>query len=68
VKNGNNLQSSGNQFTLGNSYFKFLDERAIKQVESLGYLKDYIIKWLINNELNYATASYYLFNNYDNEY
>ena len=37
-----------------------LDENIIKYVENLGYKKEYIIKSLMLNELNYATATYYL--------
>jgi serine/threonine protein kinase len=37
-----------------------LDESIIKYIENLGYKKEYIIKSLELNELNYATATYYL--------
>ena len=36
------------------------NEIALKFVEDFGYKKDYIIKSLINNELNHCTATYYL--------
>ena len=36
------------------------DEKIIKYVEDLGYKKGYVIKSLELNELNYATATYYL--------
>jgi hypothetical protein len=37
-----------------------LNESLIKQVEEIGYSRDYIITCLRNNESNYCTASYYL--------
>ena len=37
-----------------------LNEEAIKYVENFGYKKEYIIKSLEGNELNHATATYYL--------
>ena len=32
-------------------------------LENIGYKKDYLMKCLYYNELNYATATYYLFLN-----
>ena len=37
-----------------------LDESVIENVEKLGYKKDYVKKCVINNEINYCTATYYL--------
>ena len=37
-----------------------IDEEALKYVENFGYQKEYIIKSLELNELNHATATYYL--------
>lgn len=37
-----------------------LDDNAIRSVESMGYSRDSIIKSLKDNQLNHATASYYL--------
>ena len=37
-----------------------IDEDAIKFVESFGYKKEFIIKSLELNELNHASATYYL--------
>ena len=37
-----------------------IDEEALKYVENFGYKKEYIIKSLESNELNHATATYYL--------
>ena len=37
-----------------------IDEDAVKFVESFGYKKDYIIKSIELNELNHASATYYL--------
>lgn len=36
------------------------NESLLKQVEDMGYSRDYIITCLKNNECNYCTASYYL--------
>jgi len=35
-------------------------------VSDLGYHEEYVIKSLEKNELNHATAIYYLFSNYEN--
>ena len=37
-----------------------IDEEAIKYVEKFGYKKEYIIKSIESNELNHASATYYL--------
>ena len=37
-----------------------LDENIMKNMENLGYKKDYIQKCILNNELNYCHATYYL--------
>ena len=37
-----------------------IDEEVIKYVENFGYKREYIIKSLESNELNHATATYYL--------
>ena len=44
--------------------FYRVDEEAIRKVEAFGYPRVYIIKCLNNNELNYATSTYYLLTNY----
>ncbi len=38
----------------------------VKMVSDLGYHEEYVIKSLEKNELNHATAIYYLFSNYEN--
>ena len=53
-KNNNN----NNSFII-NDYF-------VNMVVDLGYKKDYVIKCLEKNELNPATAAYYLFSIYEN--
>ena len=40
-------------------------DNILKQLEYFGYNREYILKCLKHNELNYATASYYLMKNYD---
>ena len=39
---------------------EILNEDAVKNVEKFGYDKDYIKKCVINNEINYCFATYYL--------
>ena len=40
-----------------------IDEQSLAQVEVYGYPRDYIVRCLNNNELNYASTSYYLLQN-----
>ena len=37
-----------------------LEEEALKTVESFGYPRSFVLKWLNNGHINHATASYYL--------
>jgi hypothetical protein len=37
-----------------------LDEGVVSLVEEIGYEKEFIMKSLSNNELNYAVAAYFL--------
>lgn len=46
--------------TLTYSSTMMLDEKIIKNMEYYGYKKEYIQKCIINNELNYCHATYYL--------
>ena len=48
----NNFSTNSNNF--------HIDENAVKYVENFGFNRDYIIKSLENNDLNHATATYYL--------
>jgi hypothetical protein len=77
VKNGNTLHSPSTKFSISNILnillilnilIIYLDEKVVKEVEELGYPKELVIKHLINNELNYATAAYYLFLEYEMEF
>ena len=43
-----------------NSNIFYIDEMAIKYVENIEYKRDYIVRCLENNELNYANATYFL--------
>ena len=49
-----------------NEYISFkknavkIEEYILKYVENFGYKRDYIIKSLEKNELNHATATYFL--------
>ncbi|MCQ2815690.1 MAG: protein kinase [archaeon] len=56
--------SQRNVSSIENSSTLLIDESALKTMESLGYQKDYVKKCLNNNELNYATATYYLLTNF----
>lgn len=40
-----------------------IDEEVIKQVEEMGYTRDYILKSLNNNDLNHSTTCYYILHN-----
>jgi len=42
----------------------FIDLNALNQMEAYGYNKDYVKDCLKTNELNHATATYYLLTNY----
>ena len=55
--------SKRNESNLTNSSTFIIDENILKTMEILGYKKDYIQKTLNNNELNYASATYYLLSN-----
>ncbi len=37
-----------------------MDESVVQQVEMMGYPREYVVRCLNNNELNYATTGYYL--------
>ena len=43
-----------------------INETFVKMVSDLGYDEEYVTKCLERNELNHATAIYYLFSNYEN--
>ena len=52
---------------------KIINENALLELENLGYKKSWVKQCLINNEINYATTSYYLlvkycYNDYSNKY
>ena len=54
------LDSKRNVSSLTDSSTLVIDEAVLKTMENFGYIRDDIQKFLINNELNYATATYYL--------
>ena len=59
----NNNEVSYNNFIdkKYNKVIKFVaNDKIIKYVESLGYKKDFILRSLQLNEVNHATATYYL--------
>jgi hypothetical protein len=64
VKNGNNLQAD--QFIIG-KYILMLDEKIVKEVDIICYKKDYLIKSLVSNDINYATTAYYLLSQYNSQ-
>ena len=60
-----NCESNRNKYNNMNSILTYpstmmLDENIIKNMESLGYKRDYTQKCILNNELNYCHATYYL--------
>ena len=40
-----------------------IDEGVVSAVEAWGYPRDFVVRSLDNNELNYATTGYYLIEN-----
>ena len=60
-ENGNNDDNKNykDNFTTKSNTFNF-DNNAIKYVESFGYKREFIIKSLEINEINHATATYFL--------
>ena len=66
IKDSNKKDVSG----INNNFWKIntsmnldnfiLDEEAIKYVENFGYKKEYVVKSIESNELNHASATYYL--------
>jgi hypothetical protein len=63
IKDNNKQDSHRNNSSLTNISTALIDETALKIMENFGYKKDYLQKCLNNNELNYATATYYLVSN-----
>ncbi len=51
--------TSTNTFVIG-ILLPYLDENALRFVEEVGYKRDFVLKSLLNNDLNYAVASYFL--------
>jgi len=56
----NNIHNRNINTMLTNNSTTIFDENVIKNMENFGYQKDYIQKCIINNEINYCTATYYL--------
>ena len=54
------MDSKRNVSSLTNSSTLVIDQGVLKTMENFGYIRDDIQKFLINNELNYATATYFL--------
>ena len=53
-----NNNTSKNLFHDKNSFI--INEKVLEYVEEFGYKREYIIKSLLNDELNYCTATYYI--------
>ena len=53
------IKNNKDTFSTNSNTF-FIDDNAIRFVEDFGYKREYIIKSLENNEMNHATATYYL--------
>jgi serine/threonine protein kinase len=56
TRNKNNNENSN----IPNSNSMTVDENVIKSMDTLGYKKEYIRKCIINNDINYCFATYYL--------
>ncbi len=57
------MDSKRNVSSLTDSCTLIIDKDILKTMENFGYIRDDIQKLLINNELNYATATYFLLSN-----
>ena len=57
---GNNIHDRNINTMLTNNSTTILDENIIKNMENLGFQKDYVQKCITNNEINYCSATYYL--------
>ena len=68
MKKFSQLDSKRNVSSLTNSYTLVIDEDVLKTMENFGYIRDDIQKFLINNELNYATATFFLLSNSVNDF
>ena len=62
TRNKNNNENS----IIPNSNSMTVDENIIKNMDILGYKKEYIQKCIINNDINYCFATYYLLLNSSN--
>ena len=58
-KNNKDNKDNKDNFSTKSNTFNF-DNNAIKYVEGFGYKREFIIKSLETNEINHATATYYL--------
>ena len=56
TRNKNNNENSN----IPNSNSMTVDENVIKSMDTLGYKKEYIRKCILNNDINYCFATYYL--------
>ena len=45
---------------LTNSSTAVIDENILKNMENLGYKKEYVQNCITNNKINYCSATYYL--------
>ncbi|MCQ2819361.1 MAG: hypothetical protein MJ252_19030, partial [archaeon] len=61
-----NIQRNNSNTSLSNLSTSLIDDGLLKTVENLGYNKDYLQKCILNNQLNYGTATYYLISKYNN--
>ena len=57
---GNNIHDRNINTMLTNNSTTILDENIIKNMENLGFQKDYVQKCITNNEINYCSATYFL--------
>ena len=59
------LKDKTNNLNKNKSTDNIKKEKILNKLEIFGYNKEYVLKCLKSNELNYATASYYIMKNYD---
>ena len=56
----NNIHKNNINIIQSNNNNTIIDENIIKNMENLGYQKDYVKKCILDNEINYCSATYYL--------
>jgi hypothetical protein len=63
----NELEEGFSSRRENNKNESFFNENVLNELNELGYNKDYVKECIFKNEINYATASYYLLDKYFDE-